>query len=362
MSAINFHTKEISVKIVYYGPGLCGKTTSLQTIYSSLPSDKRPQLVSLATEVDRTIFFDFLPVTAYRIRDFLVRLQLYTVPGQVFYNATRKLVLNGVDGIVFVVDSQRAMRDSNLESLQNLRDNLVELGLEYDRVPMVLQYNKRDLSDVFGFEEMERIFNLRKLPSFATVATKGEGVFEALRAVSQIVVSDLVRKGLGRQLREHAGEVETVVAQAAAQAAKEAPVHSPGSARQAPAVGAGYAATVEEAVSRAVAPVGQAAGLGLWPAGESARLGERIEASLRTARWPDVVAAVEQLLQQQARRWAASEGASLDDPLPAFLLLRGVSPARYRSLREAGKTLRAGQAIGRSEALSAFVLALEALW
>ncbi len=136
MSSINFHTKEISVKIVYYGPGLCGKTTSLQTIYNSLPRDKRPQLVSLQTEVDRTIFFDFLPVTAYRIRDFLVRLQLYTVPGQVFYNATRKLVLNGVDGVVFVVDSQRAMRDSNLESLQNLEDNLAELGLDITRVPL----------------------------------------------------------------------------------------------------------------------------------------------------------------------------------------------------------------------------------
>ncbi|MEK7705037.1 MAG: hypothetical protein AAB426_08770, partial [Myxococcota bacterium] len=127
MSSINFHTKEISVKVVYYGPGLCGKTTSLQMVYNSLPPTQRPKLVSLATEVDRTIFFDFLPVTAYRIRDFSVRLQLYTVPGQVFYNATRKLVLNGVDGLVFVADSQRAMRDSNLESLQNLDDNLAEI-------------------------------------------------------------------------------------------------------------------------------------------------------------------------------------------------------------------------------------------
>ena len=124
MSSINFAAKEISVKVVYYGPGLCGKTTTLQYIYSTIGQEKRPKMVSLATDVDRTIFFDFLPVNAYKIRDFLVRLQLYTVPGQVFYNSTRKLVLNGADGVIFVADSQAQAMDSNMESYQNLEDNL----------------------------------------------------------------------------------------------------------------------------------------------------------------------------------------------------------------------------------------------
>ncbi len=320
MSSINFHTKEISVKIVYYGPGLCGKTTSLQTIYASLPTDKRPQLVSLATEVDRTIFFDFLPVTAYRIREFLVRLQLYTVPGQVFYNATRKLVLNGVDGLVFVLDSQRSMKDSNLESLQNLDDNLAELGLEIARVPMVMQYNKRDLLDVMSKEEMERTYNAFGVPAFATIATRGDGLFDALKTISQLVVNDLMRKGLGRKLVQPTPE----------------PVPPPPSAP---------------------VPAG-----GLWPDGEVAKLGERIEVALRAGRWPEVVYGVEQLLQLQAQLWAAAEGVTAQEPLAQFLLMRGVAPARYRALWEAGRAIRESQSIGRQEAMNALVLALETIW
>jgi len=349
VSSINFHTKEVSVKIVYYGPGLCGKTTSLQTIYGSLPADKRPQLVSLATEVDRTIFFDFLPLVAYRIRDFLVRLQLYTVPGQVFYNATRKLVLNGVDGLVFVADSQRAMTDSNLESLQNLEENLTELGLEEGRVPMVLQYNKRDLVDIHSIAEMEALYNPRRLPSFATVAVKGEGLYEALKSVSQAVISDLIKKGVGRELSGPSAE---------AKAPGPSDTQAPSPPR-----------SVEEAMSQAAQPplgapsvLPAASGSGLWPLGDAARLGERIEAALRAMHWNDVVGLVEQLVEQQARRWAASEGASSNNPVPSFLLMRGVPAARYRSLAEAGRLVRAGQAVGRNEALSALVVALESLW
>lgn len=345
MSAINFHTKEISVKIVYYGPGLCGKTTSLQTIYASLPEDKRPQLVSLATEVDRTIFFDFLPVTAYRIKDFKVRLQLYTVPGQVFYNATRKLVLNGVDGVVFVADSQRAMRDSNIESLHNLADNLSELGLDVERVPTVIQFNKRDLPDIYSIEEMEELYNPRKLPAFPTIATSGEGLFEALKSLSQLVVGDLIKKGLGRQLNQ-----EENAAPAGRLSTHTLPPPPAGS----------FATAVEEAV-RGAAQVATSA-LGLWPAGETARLGERIEGALKTARWAEVILGVEQLVAQLARRWASTTGVVAEDPIPAFLLTKGVSPVRYRALWEAGRALRANQAVGRSEAMNAFVLALDALW
>ncbi|MBN1960926.1 MAG: GTPase [Deltaproteobacteria bacterium] len=347
MSSINFHTKEISVKIVYYGPGLCGKTTSLHTIYNSLPEDRRPQLVSLATEVDRTIFFDFLPVTAYRIRDFIVRLQLYTVPGQVFYNATRKLVLNGVDGILFVLDSQTGMKDSNLESMQNLEDNLAELGLETSRVPMVLQYNKRDLSDIFTIEEMESLYNRNGLPAFSSIATRGDGLLEALKSISQMVVNDLVHKGLGRQLTQPASDTPTSTATSV-----NTDTTTIGAAPR----------SVEEAVSRAAVPTEHRSSIGLWPVGDIEPLGAQIEAALRTANWQNVILAIEQLVQLQARKWAASEGLNKEDPFTHFLLMRGIAPARYRALWEASKALRAGQTVGRAEAMSALVLALETLW
>lgn len=337
MSAINFHTKEISVKIVYYGPGLCGKTTSLQTIYRTLPEERRPPIVSLATEVDRTIFFDFLPITAYRIRDFNVRLQLYTVPGQVFYNATRKLVLNGVDGLVFVVDSQKPMKDSNLESLQNLQENLSELGLEIGDVPLVMQLNKRDLTDVFSIDEMDRLFNPRKVPVFPTVATTGEGLFDALKAISQVVVSDLVRKGLGKQLR---------VPKPGAEADPKESAYS----------------TMEEAVSKAAAPAQASPRLDLWPSGHAAQAGQQIDAAMADGRWPDAITTVHELLMQEAKRWAAAKNYPGDDPLPAFLLTKGTSPTRYRGYSQALEGVRTGRSLRRAEAMSALILALEVLW
>jgi mutual gliding-motility protein MglA len=200
MSSINFATKEISVKIVFYGPGLCGKTTTLQSIYNSIKPDRRPQMVSLATDVDRTIYFDFLPVNAYKIGDFIVRLQLYTVPGQVFYNSTRKLVLNGVDGVVFVVDSQPAALDDNRESLQNLAENLHELGMSIDRTPYVMQYNKRDLDHVSSIEYLNTELNPRNAPAFATVALTGEGVGDVLKTISRLVITDLTNKGVGKRV------------------------------------------------------------------------------------------------------------------------------------------------------------------
>jgi signal recognition particle receptor subunit beta len=377
VSSINFHTKEISVKIVYYGPGLCGKTTSLQTIYGSLPENKRPQLVSLATEVDRTIFFDFLPVTAYRIRDFVVRLQLYTVPGQVFYNATRKLVLNGVDGIVFVADSQKGMRDSNLESLQNLDDNLAELGLELGRVPLVMQFNKRDLPEVDSLEEMQQRYNRTGVPAFATIATRGDGLFDALKAVSQLVVNDLVKKGLGRQILESggAGTGPQVIPAAPPPTLASGPV--PAQPAPAPMPMAAPAAvappprpptpppqSMADAMARAArtpVPTPRTGAL-LWPAGDVSRLGERVEAALQAGRWVDVVYGVEQIVHLQARRWAQTENVSAADPMPQFLLMRGVAPNRYRALWEAGRAVRAGQPVGRDEAMSALVLALETIW
>ena len=202
MSSINFASKEISVKIVYYGPGLCGKTTSLHHVYNNILPDNRPKMVSLATDVDRTIFFDFLPVTAYKVRDFLMRLQLYTVPGQVFYNSTRKLVLNGADGVVFVADSQRQARDSNLESYRNLEENLLEQGVKLASLPHIFQFNKQDLADIMSPEELDQELNRYSVPTFVTVATNGKGVLDVLKEISKLVINDLNRKGLGRRLNQ----------------------------------------------------------------------------------------------------------------------------------------------------------------
>ena len=180
MSSVNLYTKEISLKIVYYGPGLGGKTSSLQYIHRAIKPDARGQLVSLSTGVDRTLYFDFLPVKLPKLRGYTVRVQLYTVPGQVHYNSTRKLVLTGADGIVFVADSQRPRGEANVESFQNLRDNLREQGLSLERMPHLLQYNKRDMPDLLSVQELDAALTPHRAPTFETSATKGGGVFEAL--------------------------------------------------------------------------------------------------------------------------------------------------------------------------------------
>lgn len=191
VSAINPLAREISAKIVYYGPGLSGKTTSLKYIHSVVRPERRGEMISLATETDRTIFFDFLPLHVERVRSMAVRLQLYTVPGQVFYAATRKLVLSGADGVVFVADSQEAARDANLESLEGLRENLTELGFDVDKFPTVFQYNKRDLPDVVPVSELSAALNWSKAPEFASSATRGPGVLSALKEVSRLVIRRL---------------------------------------------------------------------------------------------------------------------------------------------------------------------------
>jgi signal recognition particle receptor subunit beta len=191
MATFNYGTKEIFCKIVYYGPGMCGKTTNLQYIYSHLPSDNRGNLTSLATEAERTLYFDFLPLQAEVIPGFTTRLQLYTVPGQVFYNATRKLVLRGVDGLVFVADSQYSKAHENVESFRNMLQNLKEYGYSLKDVPVVIQYNKRDLSEAMPIHYLEYAVNMldTKLHTFEAVAVDGMGVFDTLNAVSKLVLS-----------------------------------------------------------------------------------------------------------------------------------------------------------------------------
>ena len=193
MSFINYSSREINCKIVYYGPGLCGKTTNLQHIYTKTNPDLKGKMISLATETERTLFFDFLPLALGEIRGFKTRFHLYTVPGQVFYDASRKLILKGVDGVVFVADSQIERMEANLESMDNLRINLKDQGYELEKIPFVVQYNKRDLPNAAPVAEMKRLLNPMNVIDFEARAQTGEGVFETLKAVAKGVLSDLKR-------------------------------------------------------------------------------------------------------------------------------------------------------------------------
>jgi mutual gliding-motility protein MglA len=194
MVLFNYATKEITAKIVYYGPGLCGKTTNLQFVYDSLPSNNKSKMLSLATKTDRTLFFDFLPLDLGKIRGMRTKLQLYTVPGQVYYNSTRQLVLKGADGVVFIADSQDFALDANLESLQNLEDNLKRQGVRIREMPIAIQYNKRDLPNALPVAQLETVVNKLHAPSFESVATTGIGVEETLKGITQLVLAHLIRK------------------------------------------------------------------------------------------------------------------------------------------------------------------------
>jgi signal recognition particle receptor subunit beta len=191
VSFINYSSREINCKIVYYGPGLCGKTTNLQYIYRRTNPGQKGKLISLATETERTLFFDFLPLALGDIKGFRIRFHLYTVPGQVFYAASRKLILKGVDGVVFVADSQVERMESNMESLDDLKINLVEQGYELEKLPYTIQYNKRDLPNVIPIADMDNVLNPGKVPQFEAVAVTGKGVFETLKAIAKQVLFEL---------------------------------------------------------------------------------------------------------------------------------------------------------------------------
>lgn len=194
MVFFNYATMEMSAKIVYYGPGLCGKTTNLKWVFDQMPNKRRGEMVSLATETDRTLFFDLLPLKLGKVGDFSTRIQLYTVPGQVFYNSTRKLVLKGVDGVVFVADSQEPMLDANIESLENLQENLAEQKLNLRKLPWVIQYNKRDLPGILPVSVLNRHLNFMDVPSFESCAVSGEGVMETLLGISSLTLRHLKKK------------------------------------------------------------------------------------------------------------------------------------------------------------------------
>lgn len=191
MSFVNYHTKEINCKIVYYGPGLGGKTTNIQYIYQKTSSNNKGQMITLNTENERTLFFDFLPLDLGEIRGFKTRFHLYTVPGQVFYEASRKLILRGVDGLVFVADSQVERMEANIESYQGLEKNLADQGYDISKVPIVMQWNKRDLPNIVPVEDMQLQLNKRKFPAFEATAVSGEGVFETLKMISKSVLLNI---------------------------------------------------------------------------------------------------------------------------------------------------------------------------
>ncbi|MCW5828568.1 MAG: gliding-motility protein MglA [Deltaproteobacteria bacterium] len=194
MSFINYSSREINCKIVYYGPGLCGKTTNLQHIYDKSNPEAKGKMISLATETERTLFFDFLPLSLGEIRGFKTRFHLYTVPGQVFYDASRKLILKGVDGVIFVADSQVERMEANIESVENLKQNLAEQGYDLAKIPYVMQWNKRDLPNAAPVEELQKLLNHLNVPAFEACASKGTGVFETLKANAKLVLTEL-KKG-----------------------------------------------------------------------------------------------------------------------------------------------------------------------
>lgn len=196
MALINRASHEISCKIVYYGPGLGGKTTNLRQIYQKVDPQAKSQLISLATELDRTLFFDFMPLDLGTIKGYKTKFHLYTVPGQVFYNASRKLVLRGVDGIVFVADSQRERFEDTLASFGNLKENLAEMSLSIDMVPLVIQYNKRDLPNIVSLDELKSQINDGKYPDFEAVASQGIGVFETLKEIARQVLGNVGKRSL----------------------------------------------------------------------------------------------------------------------------------------------------------------------
>jgi signal recognition particle receptor subunit beta len=258
MVFFNYSTMQMAAKVVYYGPGLCGKTTNLHYIYQHTTGESRGEMVSLETETDRTLFFDLLPIDVGSIAGFNTRIQLYTVPGQVFYNTTRKLVLKGVDGVVFVADSQRAMLQTNIESFRNLEENLAEMGLAVDTLPLVLQFNKRDLADICSVDEMNAALNRHNWPYFESSAVTGTGVFETLKGISRFTLMSL-KKRLGRNepavARPGAVAPPKPAAPAGAPAPPGAPAPRPAAAATTPVQSGSYP-QVPPAAPRPASPPG----------------------------------------------------------------------------------------------------------
>ncbi|RME23435.1 MAG: hypothetical protein D6800_09865, partial [Candidatus Zixiibacteriota bacterium] len=265
MVSINYSAREVCCKIVYYGPGLSGKTTNLQYVHEKVPNNTRGKLISLATEADRTLYFDFLPINIGTINGFQAKFQLYTVPGQVYYNATRKLVLRGVDGIVFVADSQPDKMDENIESLTNLEENLREYGYDPASIPMVIQYNKRDLPGVLPVAELNQRLNPAGRPYFEASATIGNGVFDTLKMIIKLVLDKAKSSNAGASASVKKMEPTQPTAAPAAQPSVSAATPAPTPT-----------ATAAEAPSPAPAPTAPSPAAEVAPAGAPAGAGTAV--------------------------------------------------------------------------------------
>lgn len=316
MVFFNYSTMQMAAKVVYYGPGLCGKTTNLQYIFDHTAGESRGEMVSLATETDRTLFFDLLPIDVGTIAGFSTRIQLYTVPGQVFYNTTRKLVLKGVDGVVFVADSQRPMLQANIDSFKNLEENLGEIGLSLDNVPLVLQYNKRDLPGICTVEELDQALNRSGWPAIESSAITGMGVFESLKMISKLTLMAL-KKRLTRGRPEGPGSRPrssgTLAAPASRPAARPKAAAPPA---ESPAPPAQAAPTVESREDAAVlADDTLAAGTGARPVVAAPEPTGKVEAeAIEQAPNEDVEAVEVAPKAHAAPDDQASEGTDLQAP------------------------------------------------
>jgi signal recognition particle receptor subunit beta len=408
MPVVSPLARELVFKIVYYGPGLGGKTTTLQYIHATAKPEHRGKMVSLATPVDRTLYFDFLPIRLPHVRGMNVRLQLFTVPGQVYYNATRKLVLTGVDGVVLVFDSQRARMDANLESLENLNENLRAHGKTLADVPHVIEYNKRDLYDVLSIEELERQLNREHAPSFATSATSGEGVYEALEAITRGVLDEFERRvpenrgadaatrlelpegGLVEALRRAEADPEQLGASIEPGPAQrvsgmmrlsqlpdvdlgEAAARAAAGDTRPPAPPAPSAVEVRHVsplpeparVPSAVEAAPAAPGLSfeaLWPTATERALVKELEQALVAGDFARSLAGADRLVARTLASAGALLGGSQDAPRdPAtVLLLLGLDGQRYLELRALVRDVRGGRAPGLLDALRAYATAIEA--
>jgi signal recognition particle receptor subunit beta len=394
---VNPLAREVVFKIVYYGPGLGGKTTSLQHIHATARPEHRGKMVSLATPVDRTLYFDFLPIRLPSVRSMNIRLQLFTVPGQVYYNATRKLVLTGADGLVMVFDSQFGRSDANVESLENLRENLEAHGRALASIPHVVMYNKRDLYDAQSLEELERQLNTEHAPSFSAVATKGEGVYEALEAVTRAVLDDFEKRmpeasaSIVRNLdAPEGGLLEALrgaqVAPEPVERSEPEPARRPLAAdlrlSQLPDMDAGEVAARAVTGEHPLTPVPPAPpepplrhvsehvlasplpppGVGfelLWPPAER-NLVHELESALNAGDPALALRACEALIARSLAGAAAALGTNDAPRDPATMaLVLGIDGRRYLAFRSLAREARQGRAVSPTEALSAYALAIQ---
>ena len=371
MVQVNPLTREVLIKVVYYGPGLGGKTTSLQAIHNAAPVETRGEMVSLATPVDRTLYFDFLPLRLAPVRDHAVRLQVFTVPGQVYFNATRKLVLTGADGLVFVADSQRQRHDANIESLENLEANLIEQGRRLPDVRHVIQLNKRDLPNILPVEELSRTLNPHGAPSFPTCATRGEGVLDALDALVASLLDDLqsgdalVPGGrsskplaMGRAdvgLEEQIGRASEQIWRTTVKAALETRESAAAAAAESVAPAVQAVAPSTEAPAPSIAPARVLSWAALFA--EDRDEVRALEQDLALGKLTTAIGRADGIAQGLLARAAADAGLA---PNPDLLVLAlGLDGNRWLAFRRLVRRIRDGGPVAERDALSAFAIVIE---